>query len=226
MPTVYRQIPLYAFLLFCNRSALPREILDCGAGGDCPPLCLFAEHGYKTFGIECDGDQLERADSFARNQGMNLNIRVGDMRQLPFLDNSISHAFSYNTIFHMRKADIALAISELRRVMRPGGLLFVNFMSVDDFTYGKGEKVGEGEYLQGKYLELEDGQEILHSYHDFEEPEQYFTGFSVQTKEIRQRHIFRNQDETIHMGFIDYILEKNENYHQSPVLKNPTVISP
>lgn len=102
MPTVYRQIPLYSFLLFCNRSDMPREILDCGAGGDCPPLGLFAEHGYKTFGIECDRDQLDRADSFASSQGINLNISAGDMRQLPFPDNSISHDFSYAQGGHCR----------------------------------------------------------------------------------------------------------------------------
>ncbi|MCY6371149.1 methyltransferase domain-containing protein [Clostridium ganghwense] len=66
------------------------------------------------------------------------------MRYLPFEDESISYIYCYNTIFHMKKIDISKAIDEIKRVLKPGGLCFVKFLSVNDFGYGYGEKLGKG----------------------------------------------------------------------------------
>ena len=49
------------------------------------------------------------------------------MLELPYEDSSFSFVFSHHTVFHMLKVDIKRAIDEMRRVLVPGGLLFVNF---------------------------------------------------------------------------------------------------
>ena len=54
------------FLNYCNECDLEKSVLDCGAGGDCPPLALFAEYGYKTQGIEISNSQVERANIFSQ----------------------------------------------------------------------------------------------------------------------------------------------------------------
>ena len=41
--------------------------------------------------------------------------------------------YSYNSIFHMTKKDIAVALKEMKRVLKPQGLMFVNFLTTDDF---------------------------------------------------------------------------------------------
>lgn len=61
MNEVIRQIPLYRFLKYCNDTNMEKSVLDCGAGGNCPPLSLFADYGYKTTGIEFDEEQLRKA---------------------------------------------------------------------------------------------------------------------------------------------------------------------
>lgn len=124
--------PLYEFLRLCNESPLPREVLDCGAGGSQPPLSLFYRHGYKTFGIEITEEALAEALRFCREQRMALDIIRADMRHIPFANESFSFVYSYNAIFFMTKPDIATSIAEITRVLRPGGLCYVNFRSVDD----------------------------------------------------------------------------------------------
>ena len=42
MKTVFRQNQLYTFLLYCNDIEIKKEVLDCGAGGNCPPLAIYA----------------------------------------------------------------------------------------------------------------------------------------------------------------------------------------
>jgi ubiquinone/menaquinone biosynthesis C-methylase UbiE len=124
MKTVYRQNQLYTFLLYCDDIEIKKEVLDCGAGGNCPPLSIFAEHGYKTHGIDIDDKQIELAKEFEVTQGLDLGITKGDMKELPYEDNSISFIYSYNSIFHMSKKEILKAIIEIRRVLSVGGLTY------------------------------------------------------------------------------------------------------
>jgi ubiquinone/menaquinone biosynthesis C-methylase UbiE len=203
MKTIFRQNQLYTFLLYCNDIEINKEVLDCGAGGNCPPLAIFAEHGYKTHGIEIDDKQLELAKKFETVNGLDLGIIKGDMKKLPYEDNSISFIYSYNSIFHMTKNEISEAISEVRRVLPLGGLTFINFASVHDQRSTVGKKVGEGEFLQ-----IERGEEILHSYFSDNEAEEYFQGFDILYKENRVREGRTQNGGKIRLGFIDYILEK------------------
>jgi ubiquinone/menaquinone biosynthesis C-methylase UbiE len=200
---VFRQNQLFTFLLYCNGQGLEKKILDCGAGGNCPPLAIFAEHGYKTFGIDNNEKQIELSKEFERNHGLDLGIEYGDMKHLPYEDNSISYVYSYNSIFHMSKKEISETLREIHRVLPQGGLAFVNFASEHDKRSTSGEKAGEGEYIQ-----LEFGEYVLHSFFKENEAEQYFEGFKVLYKENRIREGYNPKGDRVKMGFIDYIIEK------------------
>ncbi|GKX66400.1 class I SAM-dependent methyltransferase [Inconstantimicrobium mannanitabidum] len=203
MNTIFRQNQLYTFLLYCNDTYLNKEVLDCGAGGNIPPLAIFSEQGYKTYGIDISSDQISRAKKFEEKNNLNLAIKQGDMRSLPFKDGSISFIYSYNSIFHMRKEEIRKVIKEIHRVLPLGGLAFINFASTNDWRSTIGECVGQGEYLQE-----ENGQKILHSYFAENEAEKYFEGFKIIYKENRIREGYANAETKITLGFIDYIVEK------------------
>jgi cyclopropane fatty-acyl-phospholipid synthase-like methyltransferase len=95
--------PLYTFLRYCERSSLPKEILDCGAGGEDPPLYIFHSLGCTSHGVEISEEQLKKARGFCDAKGIELNIRRGDMRTLPFEGCSFSFVYSYDTVFHMPK---------------------------------------------------------------------------------------------------------------------------
>lgn len=93
MNEIFKQIPLYRFIKFCNETTMNKKVLDCGAGGDCPPLGLFSEYGYETHGIEFNSKQLEEANIYASNKSQNLNIERGDMRKLNFENESFSFVY-------------------------------------------------------------------------------------------------------------------------------------
>jgi len=124
--------PLYEFLRRCDLAALPRTVLDCGAGGENPPLSLFYQHGYSTCGIDIQEGEVAKARQFCAANGMALRIMLGDMRHIPFATASFGFVYSFNAIFFMTKPDIALAMGEMERVLKPGGLLYVNFKSNDE----------------------------------------------------------------------------------------------
>jgi ubiquinone/menaquinone biosynthesis C-methylase UbiE len=201
MQKIFKQIPLYRFLMICNEESENNSILDCGAGGDCPPLSLFKYHGYETTGIELDEKQAQLAWEYGKSQNQILGIQLGDMTALPFQDECFGNVYSYNSIFHMKKVDIEKSIMEMKRVLKPGGLMFVNFLSVDDFRCGEGPCVGDNEYEQM------DDVPVIHAYFNHGEADKYFEDMSLLYKEVRVlERIYEGK--LIKQGFIDYILRK------------------
>jgi len=179
MRKVIRATPLYKFLRYCNDSSLDKTILDCGAGGDDPPLTLFHESGYKTVGIEISDQSLNWTRKFCEEHGLRLNIFKGDMRRLPFKDEAFSFVYSYNTLPLMSKNDVKTALRQIEQVVRPDGLCFINFVSVDD----------EGP---------------ADSYYEDNEPDQYLDNFLILHKEKRIILVGKKQKQ----AYIDYIVQK------------------
>jgi ubiquinone/menaquinone biosynthesis C-methylase UbiE len=172
--------PLYTFLKYCENSRLQKEILDCGAGGKEPPLYIFHLLGYSSHGVDISEEQLKKARDFCGKKRVKLNIRKGDMRNLPFENCSFSFVYSYDTIFHMSKKEVVTAIEEMRRVLRREGLLFVNFVSTRHSSFGVGQEVGAGEFIQsGKH------GKVFMSYYEDNEPDPLFHGFEILSKEKR-----------------------------------------
>lgn len=200
---IFKHTPLYRFLEYCNNEHVDgdRKILNCGAGGAIPPLSLFNANGYKTYGIEFDHKQVEKALVFGRAIDQELNIERGDMTNIRFADNIFDFVYSYNSIFHMKKEQIEESVVEMKRVLKPNGLLFVNFLSIDDF------RCGEGPYLGNNQYEQMDDEPVIHSYFDYNEAEKYFTDMEFVLKERRIiERIY--EGERIKQGFVDYILRK------------------
>lgn len=202
MKQIIRQIPLYRFLMFCNESDLDKTVLDCGAGGNCPPLSLFSDYGYLTHGIEFSQNQLDTANKFAAENNQTLNIELGDMRNIKFDDESFSFVYSYNSVFHMSKEDVKKSVNELKRVLKKGGLLFVNFLTVNDFRCGTGVSHGNNQYDQ-----MDDHVPVIHSYFEINEADEFFKDMQLVYKEDRTlERIYDGQ--LIKQGYVDYILKK------------------
>ena len=122
-------------------------VLECGAGGEIPPLALFAQSGFRCTGIDNNTKQLERAREFCSQQGIDLDLREADMRQLPFEDASFDYVYEHYSMCHLSKRDTAKAISEMRRVLKPGGLCFLGVISMDTWPLAPmGEEREPGEF--------------------------------------------------------------------------------
>ena len=76
--------PIYMFRYMIEVFAkdIPKKILDCGAGGERPPLGLFYAHGFETFGIDISSSQLSLAQQFAKQHQMELNLQESNLYRL------------------------------------------------------------------------------------------------------------------------------------------------
>ncbi len=199
--------PLYRFLRHCNSSSLEKTVLDCGAGRRFPPLSLFRESGYESYGIELSDEVLKQASCYCKENNMRLNLLRGDIRKIPFKTSSFSFVYSHNTVFHMSKHEVSTAMQEIERVLKPNGLCFVNFMSdsIDKSVKDElGRRIGNGEFQT-----ILDNQEVVHACYEDNEPDRYFQNFKLIHKEKR---IIYDQRETkqnkVRVAYIDYIAKR------------------
>jgi ubiquinone/menaquinone biosynthesis C-methylase UbiE len=94
------------------------EVLDvgCGQGID---LCRYAQAEATVIGIDLTPRHLELARQNLEALGLEATLVEGDAEQLPFPDASFDRVSSNGVLHHT--PDMAAALRELRRVLRPTG---------------------------------------------------------------------------------------------------------
>ena len=93
----------------------PRRILEVGCGEGELAARMVRELGAGVVAL----DQSERMVEITRDRG--VDAIVGDVEALPFEDGEFDCAVAAWMLFHV--ADVEVALSELARVLRPGGRL-------------------------------------------------------------------------------------------------------
>jgi SAM-dependent methyltransferase len=192
--------PLYTFLDYANDVEIERCILDCGAGGSFPKLALFAINGFESHGIEIFQERLEMAKKYAEENDLVLKLMEGNINGLPYEAEKFGFVFTYNTIFHMDKEEIGKIFEEMFRVLKKGGLLYANLLSVEDQRYGKGE-----ETKPGTFTDEENGEKFSHTFFEHNEGDQYFKDYRIIYKQIRVENLVEHN---YIQGMIDYIVRK------------------
>ena len=92
-----------------------------GVGAQTVPLVLRSP-GARITCLDISAASLAEAEARLRAAGLPLPVfRQGDLRALPFPDASFDHVFVCFVLEHL--PDVDAALSELRRVLRPGGSL-------------------------------------------------------------------------------------------------------
>ncbi|MFO7300867.1 MAG: class I SAM-dependent methyltransferase [Acidobacteriota bacterium] len=119
----YRSAKVIAFL---DRAGVSIEgrVLDAGCGGGGMPLSL-AEHAAMVVGIDPIDRFSEAGVVLGRERGLhNLHFAQADGMALPFADGAFDLVLSHAVIEHV--ADAPLYLRECRRVMRPGGRMYLS----------------------------------------------------------------------------------------------------
>ena len=96
-----------------------KQILDVGCGTGA--ILERLGNPERNIGI----DLAPEAISFCRQRGLE-NVRQGDICALPFTDASFDAVICSSVLYHEWVVDVDRAVREMRRVLRPHGVLLIN----------------------------------------------------------------------------------------------------
>lgn len=122
----------------------PGLVLDGGAGsGRATVMVLLARPQAKVVALDLfaegygiGGNEPDRLRANARAAGAEsrLQIKRGDLRELPFDAATFDAAVSSFAIDHLRKKDAQQSIAEMARVLKPGGQFLLMVLNTDAYV--------------------------------------------------------------------------------------------
>ncbi len=102
-----------------------RRVMDLGCGNGRHVVALAA-HGFQVLGLDISRTGLELTQEWLGEMSLDASLLQSDTRHpLPLSGSCLDGLMSTQVIHHALSREVRLAISEIHRVLRPGGLAFV-----------------------------------------------------------------------------------------------------
>jgi ubiquinone/menaquinone biosynthesis C-methylase UbiE len=98
----------------------------------------------------------------------NLLLVEADVRHLPFAEAAFDQVVAFHVLGHLLENERQAMVEEVRRVLRPGGVLMVRVFSSNDMRCGGGARIEPGTYLKGTGISCHyfDGAELTDLFRD------------------------------------------------------------
>jgi SAM-dependent methyltransferase len=117
-----------------------QKILDvgCGFGRN---LKAFLDYGLDVYGFDGSRELLK----IAQLQAPKAKLQLLDLREkLPYEDNFFDGIWARNSLHHLEPQDLLRALSELKRILKPNGIIFI------EWKKGQGPTITREEKAQGQ----------------------------------------------------------------------------
>ena len=164
------------------KAAGAHTVFDLGCGSGRHSVYL-AGQGFEVYGLDSSDHGLEIATDWLANEHLQADLRLGDMHDpLPYPDECFDAAISIQAIHHGLLSEVLASIAELKRVIRPGGLVLVT--APVNRRAGRQDKILE----PNTFLPL-DGREagLLHHIFSAEELVEAFWPFDTVDLHVEER---------------------------------------
>lgn len=165
-----------------------KKILDLGTGLGRHAI-LFAKEGFDVSGVDLGEEGVEAAKKWAKEEGLKIDFKVGDMLDLPYSDGEFNAVFAYFVISHTNLEGFKKTLSEIRRVLADNGEFYVTVGSKKAWGWQKDWPLVDANTKK----RMEDGPEfeVPHFYADYEEIMRLFNGAALEVVGLEEKMIWR-----------------------------------
>jgi tellurite methyltransferase len=124
-----------------------RRVLDLGCGVGRHAL-LLADAGLECHAVDLSWAGLAELRGQARRHQLPVEPVFADFASLPYQAGSFDYVLAWNVVYHGDSGRVSRAISEIARVLRPGGLYQSTMLSKRNAQYGAGIEISAGTFVQ------------------------------------------------------------------------------
>lgn len=136
------------------------RVLDVGCGF-ANNLVPFADIGCECHGVDLHPDMAHTVQSIMDERGFKTKIQVGSNRSLPFPDGHFDLLLSINTLHYEGNSEnIQAALKEFRRVLKPGGGVYISTAGPEHELCKRAELLGLHRYRIQNF-DFRDGEEFF-----------------------------------------------------------------
>jgi len=122
------------------------KVLDLGCGVGRHALA-YARLGLDVTAVDMAEQGLSELRRASGEEDLAVTTQTAAMTELPFETGSFDHVLSFNVIYHGDPLIVRAAITEIARVLKPGGTYQGTMLSKRNVKYGKGEEVAPNTFV-------------------------------------------------------------------------------
>lgn len=115
---------LFSINFIEDKDLVNKVVLDIGCGFGWFELFAASKNVKKIVGLELAEDDLETAKKNINN--ISIEFQVGNATNLPFDNNYFDTVVSWEVIEHIPKGTEKEMLSEIRRVLKKGGAIYIS----------------------------------------------------------------------------------------------------
>ena len=142
-----------------------KKILDIGSGTG-RHLLYFAKKGFEIYGMDASSRGISIAKQWLSDENLKAEIILHRMEEkFPYEDKFFDAIISIQVIHHNRLKDILFTVSEIERVLKKGGIIFITFPRL-------GNRLGRDDW---ELKEIEKGTFIPQAGQESGLPHHFFT---------------------------------------------------
>lgn len=105
-----------------------KKILEIGYGSG----ILFLELSKRfdeIHGVDIH-NKINLVETMLKKEGITANLKVGDILKLPYEDEEFDNVVCVSVLEHIPRLSLNKAVSEIHRLLKPGGIAVVGFPSI------------------------------------------------------------------------------------------------
>jgi len=134
-----------AFAKGCRRAGATKALdLGCGVGRHALAL---AQLGFDVAALDASPAGLIQLEKQALADGLSIDGKQAEMTALPFDDAVFDYVLSFNVIYHGDPDVVRQTLTEIARVLKPGGHYQGTMLSKRNHNFGQGREVATDTFV-------------------------------------------------------------------------------
>ncbi|MFC1532845.1 class I SAM-dependent methyltransferase [Thermodesulfobacteriota bacterium] len=148
--------------------------LGCGIGRH---TLYMAKIGFNVFAFDLSVDGLSKLAKEAKLQELNIDIKNGDMLNLPYDNNFFDCLLAFHSIYHTDFEGLGKVIYEIGRVLKKNGEMFITLNSKENDAWKifSDRKIDEYTLIKTEGPEVD----VPHTYLDYDDVLRLLINFEI-----------------------------------------------